>query len=48
MDEDVSVDTIPLDVTGTAPFLVFSYDTRALSMDRPVPLAAQLCSQRQR
>ena len=48
VDEDVSVDTIPLDVTGTAPFLVFSYDTRALSMDRPVPLAAQLCSQRQR
>lgn len=48
MDEDVSVGTVPLDVTGPAPFSVFSYDTCALSMDRTVPLAAQLCSQRQR
>lgn len=44
----MSMGTVPLDVTGTAPFSVFSCDTRVLSMDRPVPLAAQLCSQRQR
>ena len=48
VDEDVSVGTIPLVVTGMAPLSVFSCDTRALSMDRSVPLAAQLCSQRQR
>ena len=48
VEEDVSVGTIPLDVTGMAPFSVFSCDTCVLSINRTVPLAAQLCSQKQR